>query len=628
MAATQRILYGLVNYSISIEFHKEWPVPDQSTTTVPDPYTNAPWLTFTNTEIHYKTTIYGPGFSSVEGYLFTVIKRSFGGYWLQEFGPVSTLPPPTILEATYTVNGTTFASTTHSYAATQQIITRDFEKDGDRYPLNTLFTAIAPPGPEERITVSITPPAGRIVEPDNTDTTATFIVSLDKPSEKETITVDYNMRSGTALGGVDFSLGAGTLTFRPGETRKTVTVTIKGDLEHELGGETFHVDLSNPPATGSASAIIDFSRASAIGLIEEHRDPASLDREIEAFSPVIDNSSLVLTELAKLGKVANQTHLGAALSLIENNALIAKHALELGGMQREFEGKRLAASKIADPAARETAQRAAFKELHADSYNLFAKSAFILALGSAATVGAGGVVTYLGIEAAVVGTLGLIGLASASPVVLAVGTAIVAGMVLDRVYDQYLEPLVTQKANEKFERDFPVQKPVPVYIEGRSSNDVVYGGDGNDALYGGGGKDKVMGHAGNDDISGGAANDVLSGGKGKDAFIFDARLGTSKTDRKVSFDKITDFNVRDDSFHLDNAVFKKLGAGSATKPKALKKSYFEVGTKAKDKDDYLIYDRKTGIISYDPDGSGAKAAIEFAQVKKGLALTQKDFFVI
>jgi Ca2+-binding RTX toxin-like protein len=110
-------------------------------------------------------------------------------------------------------------------------------------------------------------------------------------------------------------------------------------------------------------------------------------------------------------------------------------------------------------------------------------------------------------------------------------------------------------------------------------------------------------------------------------FVFNARLGTSKTDRKVNFDKIADFNVKDDTIWLDNAIFKKLGKGSEIKPGKLNKSYFESG-QADDRNDYLLYNKKTGILSYDADGSGAKAAVEFAQLGKNLKLTYKDFFIV
>ncbi|MPR06075.1 hypothetical protein [Microvirga tunisiensis] len=60
----------------------------------------------------------------------------------------------------------------------------------------------------------------------------------------------------------------------------------------------------------------------------------------------------------------------------------------------------------------------------------------------------------------------------------------------------------------------------------------------------------------------------------------------------------------------------------------MNKKFFTVAEKAKDKDDYIVYNKKTGVISYDPDGSGSKAAIDFAQVKQGLSLKYENFFVI
>jgi Ca2+-binding RTX toxin-like protein len=115
---------------------------------------------------------------------------------------------------------------------------------------------------------------------------------------------------------------------------------------------------------------------------------------------------------------------------------------------------------------------------------------------------------------------------------------------------------------------------------------------------------------------------------GGDTFVFSAKLGTSKTDRKVNFDTLTDFKVREDKIWLDNAVFKKLGKGLEASPGKLKKDYFYSGTKARDKNDYLVYNKKTGVLFYDADGSGKGAAVEFAIVKKGPSLSYKDFFII
>jgi Ca2+-binding RTX toxin-like protein len=157
----------------------------------------------------------------------------------------------------------------------------------------------------------------------------------------------------------------------------------------------------------------------------------------------------------------------------------------------------------------------------------------------------------------------------------------------------------------------------------------VTGTTGTDDLVGGAGKDVFNGGLGNDKLSGGLDNDTLTGGKGRDVFVFDTKLGTSSTDRKVNFDTIKDFSVKDDSLYLDNAIFKKLGSGTAASPKQLSKSFFTIGDKAKDKNDYIIYNDKTGVLSYDADGSGKGKAVEFAQLSKKLTtLSYKDFFVI
>ena len=148
------------------------------------------------------------------------------------------------------------------------------------------------------------------------------------------------------------------------------------------------------------------------------------------------------------------------------------------------------------------------------------------------------------------------------------------------------------------------------------------GSTANDYFVGGAGKDTLYGGAGNDKLNGGAGKDVLKGGAGKDIFIFKTKLKSSNVD------KISDFSVKDDSIWLDNKIFTKLGKGSATKPGKLKKDFFVIGNKAKDANDYLIYDSKTGTLYYDKDGSGAAKAVAFATLSKNLKLTEKDFFVI
>jgi len=148
------------------------------------------------------------------------------------------------------------------------------------------------------------------------------------------------------------------------------------------------------------------------------------------------------------------------------------------------------------------------------------------------------------------------------------------------------------------------------------------GGSTDDVLIGGSGRDTLQGGDGNDRLYGKGGKDVLVGGTGKDIFVFD-----TKPNKKTNVDTISDFALKQDCIWLDNKVFTKLGKGTESKPGKLSKSYFALD-KAKDKNDAIIYNKKKGILAYDSDGSGSKAAVEFAQVKKGLPLSYKDFFIV
>jgi Ca2+-binding RTX toxin-like protein len=159
---------------------------------------------------------------------------------------------------------------------------------------------------------------------------------------------------------------------------------------------------------------------------------------------------------------------------------------------------------------------------------------------------------------------------------------------------------------------------------GTAFGDRLSAGGGNDKFYGFGGNDSLDGGAGNDILVGGFGKDTLTGGAGKDAFLFttfDARRASSNVD------KITDYKVSDDSIWLESGNFKG-GSGSETAPGQIKKAYFTVGTKAKDRNDYYIYDKKTGYLWYDVDGSGINFAKVIAKLSPGLKMTYKEFFMV
>jgi Ca2+-binding RTX toxin-like protein len=142
----------------------------------------------------------------------------------------------------------------------------------------------------------------------------------------------------------------------------------------------------------------------------------------------------------------------------------------------------------------------------------------------------------------------------------------------------------------------------------------------NDSVFGNSAANAIHGAAGNDFIKGYAGNDILTGGAGKDTFIFNTALSAT-----TNVDRITDFSVADDTIQIDHAVFKAIA-----KTGELLSGYFRSNNTglAQDANDHIIYEKDTGEIYYDSNGSTSGGAVLFASVKAGLSLTNADFFVI
>ncbi|SFL95950.1 calcium-binding protein [Methylorubrum salsuginis] len=116
----------------------------------------------------------------------------------------------------------------------------------------------------------------------------------------------------------------------------------------------------------------------------------------------------------------------------------------------------------------------------------------------------------------------------------------------------------------------------------------------------------IIGNAGNNTLDGGLGNDLLTGGAGRDTFVFDTTLGANNVDH------ITDFAHGVDAVRLAKGIFTALGAGHLAE--AAFKDLGVAGAKV-DADDRILYDHKTGDLSYDADGSGtAFTAVRFAVV--------------
>jgi hypothetical protein len=105
---------------------------------------------------------------------------------------------------------------------------------------------------------------------------AVFTVTLSAASG-QSVSVLFSTADGTASGGADFDPVSGTLTFAPGETSKTVTVQVKGDMDVEPD-ETFLVKLDG--VVGNTATVAD---GQGVGTIKNDDAPPAPPQPTIAF---------------------------------------------------------------------------------------------------------------------------------------------------------------------------------------------------------------------------------------------------------------------------------------------------------------------------------------------------------
>ena len=100
-----------------------------------------------------------------------------------------------------------------------------------------------------------------ITEGDTGTSTLNFTVTLT-PASSRTVTVDYATADGTASAGSDYTAASGTLVFTPGQTSRTVGVTVLNENQFEPD-ENLTLTLSSPTnaaigtATGTGTILTD-----------------------------------------------------------------------------------------------------------------------------------------------------------------------------------------------------------------------------------------------------------------------------------------------------------------------------------------------------------------------------------
>ncbi|MCB1488240.1 MAG: hypothetical protein KDJ88_12385 [Bauldia sp.] len=159
-------------------------------------------------------------------------------------------------------------------------------------------------------------------------------------------------------------------------------------------------------------------------------------------------------------------------------------------------------------------------------------------------------------------------------------------------------------------------------VIGTNQDDFIIGKKGNDKIKGKAGDDNLDGKAGNDKIKGGDGNDVLTDGKGINKMWGNAGQDSFLFKNVHTLDLVKDFNPYDDTVLLSQKAFNVLPVGE------LAYSAFHVGSSATTADHRILYDDATGIVRYDPDGTGSASAYDVAKLSPGLAVTSADFFVV
>jgi Ca2+-binding RTX toxin-like protein len=143
-------------------------------------------------------------------------------------------------------------------------------------------------------------------------------------------------------------------------------------------------------------------------------------------------------------------------------------------------------------------------------------------------------------------------------------------------------------------------------------------------VVGNGGNNVLTGTSGNDVLIGLGGNDTLTGGAGADQFVFNTALN-----RNTNVATITDFShAEGDKIDLDHTIFSALTPGALGAALAANNFYASANGTAHAAADRILYNSSTGALSYDADGTGAAAAVQFAVVAHHPTLTASDFMLV
>lgn len=144
----------------------------------------------------------------------------------------------------------------------------------------------------------------------------------------------------------------------------------------------------------------------------------------------------------------------------------------------------------------------------------------------------------------------------------------------------------------------------------------------------------IVGSSGDNLLFGGKGNDTLDGGGGEDFFFFDTPLNSEN-----NCDIIVDFNPKEDLLVLSPQIFKNLkGPGPSYlfgwEPifSGLINKFSSISSEHvyQDDNDFLIYNKDSGVLAYDVDASGPKKPVNIAilGINEHPEITVFDFMIV
>jgi Ca2+-binding RTX toxin-like protein len=163
--------------------------------------------------------------------------------------------------------------------------------------------------------------------------------------------------------------------------------------------------------------------------------------------------------------------------------------------------------------------------------------------------------------------------------------------------------------------------PTPGVINGTAGADNLVGGAGNETLNGLAGNDTLNGAAGNDTLNGGSGSDLLTGGNGTDSFLLADAPGATNIDR------ITDF-AQGDRLLISGSAYTGLTLGAVTATQFIQVRSTRDPVVSATAATRLIFDRDTGNLFHDPDGTGTQSIQQILSITNGYRLARNDFTVV